>query len=71
MVFGVIVGLLALYALVAYIRRKVVKPNYIDQTVRITGASSGIGEYLAYEFNKCGANIIISARNEAELKRVK
>jgi NADPH:quinone reductase-like Zn-dependent oxidoreductase len=38
-----IAGLFALYALVAYIRRKIVKPNYLSQTVWVTGASSGIG----------------------------
>lgn len=38
-----IAGLFALYGLVAYIRRKVVKPNYLNQTVWVTGASSGIG----------------------------
>ena len=43
-----IVLLFLFYALVAYIRRKIVKPNYINKTVWITGASSGIGEYLAY-----------------------
>lgn len=38
-----IAGLLTLYALVAFIRRKIVKPNYLNQTVWVTGASSGIG----------------------------
>jgi len=51
------------YALIAYIRRKYVKPNYKGQTVWITGASSGIGEYLAYEFNRYEADLVISARN--------
>jgi len=59
------------YALLAYIRRKITKPDYKGQTVWITGASSGIGEYLAYEFNRCGAYVILSARNTTELKRVK
>lgn len=36
----------------------------------ITGASSGIGEALVYELVKGGARVIISARREAELKRV-
>lgn len=58
-----IVSLLILYALVAFIRRKYVKPNYINKLVWITGASSGIGEYMAYEFNRHGAYVILSARN--------
>ncbi len=39
--------------------------------VWITGASSGIGEALAKAFAEQGANLILSARNEAELYRVK
>lgn len=41
------------------------------KVVWITGASSGIGEALAYEFNKKGTNVILSARREEELRRVK
>ncbi len=37
----------------------------------ITGASSGIGEASAKKFNKEGYRVIISARKEAELHRVK
>lgn len=42
-----------------------------DKIVWITGASSGIGEALVYEFNKAGAKLIISSRNRDELFRVK
>ncbi len=41
------------------------------QTIWITGASSGIGEALTYAYHQLGAKIIISARNEVELLRVK
>ena len=68
--FDFIIFLLTVYALVAYIRRKFVKVDYNGQIVWITGASSGIGEYLAYEFNRRGARLIISARNVQELQRV-
>jgi dehydrogenase/reductase SDR family member 7B len=37
----------------------------------ITGASSGIGEAAAKKFSKQGFQVIISARNEVELDRVK
>ncbi|XP_053191646.1 dehydrogenase/reductase SDR family member 7 [Scomber japonicus] len=39
--------------------------------VWITGASSGIGEELAYQMAKCGSYLILSARREDELNRVK
>ncbi|XP_030574382.1 dehydrogenase/reductase SDR family member 7 [Archocentrus centrarchus] len=39
--------------------------------VWITGASSGIGEELAYQLAKCGSRLILSARRENELNRVK
>lgn len=42
-----------------------------DQTIWITGASSGVGEGLARVCHQEGANIIISARRENELERVK
>lgn len=71
MIIATLVGVLVVYALVAYIRRKIAKPDYKGKTVWITGASSGIGEYLAYEFNKHGAKVILTARNQNELQRVK
>jgi short-subunit dehydrogenase len=42
-----------------------------NKTIWITGASSGVGEGMATVFHGEGAEIIISARREAELERVK
>ncbi|XP_078090337.1 dehydrogenase/reductase SDR family member 7 isoform X2 [Mustelus asterias] len=41
------------------------------KVIWITGASSGIGEELAYQLAKLGASLVLSARREAELQRVK
>lgn len=40
------------------------------KTVVITGASSGIGKALAYEFAACGANIVMGARHEDKLVEI-
>jgi short-subunit dehydrogenase len=40
-------------------------------TVLITGASSGIGEALAYEFSSNNYNLVLVGRNRAALEKVK
>lgn len=45
--------------------------NFSNKVVWITGASSGIGEALCYEFAKLNCKLIISARRLNELERVK
>lgn len=42
-----------------------------NKVVWITGASSGIGEALAVAFSRQGACIVLSARRETELERVR
>lgn len=44
--------------------------RFANQVVWITGASSGIGEALAYAFSREGAKVILSARRKDALERV-
>lgn len=53
------------------LKGKVKPQTFQDKVVWITGASRGIGEVLAKQLATLGAKIIISARNESELERVK
>lgn len=48
------------------------KPNFKGKTVLITGGSSGIGEQLTKRVIELGAaSVIIAARNQKELERVR
>ena len=38
--------------------------------VLITGASSGIGEQLAYQYARLGAHVVVTARREPHLQKV-
>lgn len=45
--------------------------KFTNKVVWITGASSGIGEALAYAFSAAGARLLLSSRRTEELERVK
>ncbi|XWS65212.1 hypothetical protein CRYUN_Cryun05aG0073000 [Craigia yunnanensis] len=52
-------------------KRHVKREEIEDKVVWITGASRGIGEILAKQLATLGAKLILSARNETELERVR
>ncbi|XP_059315881.1 11-beta-hydroxysteroid dehydrogenase A-like [Lycium ferocissimum] len=71
--------LLALFAIflffstirvVLFLYRIVVSENMKGKVVLITGASSGIGEELAYEYARRGSSLAIVARREKQLQKV-
>jgi NADP-dependent 3-hydroxy acid dehydrogenase YdfG len=53
------------------IKRKITKVDFSGKTVWITGAASGIGEQMAYEFSRVGASLILSDLGLDGLKKVK
>ncbi|MBN2215475.1 MAG: SDR family oxidoreductase [Bacteroidales bacterium] len=44
--------------------------NFKGRTVWITGASSGIGEALAWELGRLGSDLVLSSRNTEKLNRL-
>ncbi|CAN0906011.1 11-beta-hydroxysteroid dehydrogenase-like 6 [Linum grandiflorum] len=68
--FGFINHVYSVYTRVESILRTVFKEDVRGKVVLITGASSGIGEHLAYEYAKKGACLALVARREDQLRRV-
>nr|XP_009778660.1 PREDICTED: 11-beta-hydroxysteroid dehydrogenase 1B-like isoform X2 [Nicotiana sylvestris]XP_016503681.1 PREDICTED: 11-beta-hydroxysteroid dehydrogenase 1B-like isoform X2 [Nicotiana tabacum] len=66
----VIFPFFCIFRIVLFLYRLVVSENMKGKVVLITGASSGIGEELAYEYARRGSSIVIVARREEQLRKV-
>ncbi|MCD7454504.1 Polycomb protein sop-2 [Datura stramonium] len=53
-----------------FLAAEIFSENVAGKVVIITGASSGIGEYLAYEYARRGACLAIAARRQKSLREV-
>ncbi|PHT59583.1 11-beta-hydroxysteroid dehydrogenase-like 6 [Capsicum baccatum] len=53
-----------------FIYRSIFTENVAGKVIVITGASSGIGEHLAYEYAKKGARLVLAARRHKSLEQV-
>ncbi|KAJ8313424.1 hypothetical protein KUTeg_009052 [Tegillarca granosa] len=65
-ILAMVVGVLIGYWLIDDFNPDVIK----GKRIVITGASTGIGEQMAYHFAKMGANILVTARREHALQQV-
>lgn len=66
---GIVIALVAV--LIAWYTRENFDPETLrGKKVVICGASTGIGEELAYQYAKLGAQLLLVARREEELKKV-
>lgn len=67
---SVVLPPLALMRMLFWSYHLIFRENMRGKTVLITGASSGIGEQMAYRYAKKGANLVLVARRENRLKAV-
>jgi len=67
---SVVLPPLALMRMLSWSYHLIFRENMRGKTVLITGASSGIGEQMAYCYAKKGANLMLVARREERLKAV-
>ncbi|XP_010536607.1 PREDICTED: 11-beta-hydroxysteroid dehydrogenase-like 4A [Tarenaya hassleriana] len=62
--------LLILFKLLHLVRRYFNAENVAGKVILVTGASSGIGEHIAYEYARRGARLALVARREDRLRAV-
>lgn len=72
---GTFIKVLIASIFIAYIAVKWTGPSFDPESLRgarvlVTGASSGIGEQMAYHYARFGAQIVITARREKLLQKV-
>ncbi|XP_012736367.2 hydroxysteroid 11-beta-dehydrogenase 1-like protein [Fundulus heteroclitus] len=72
---GTFVKILIASVLVAYFAMKWTGPSFDPESLKgarvlVTGASTGIGEQMAYHYARFGAQIVITARREKVLQQV-
>ncbi|XP_049779111.1 dehydrogenase/reductase SDR family protein 7-like isoform X2 [Schistocerca cancellata] len=60
-----------IFAAYKSLQRRRLKYRLKEKVVLITGASSGLGEALAHAFYRAGCRVVLAARREDELGRVK
>ncbi|XP_019369016.1 PREDICTED: hydroxysteroid 11-beta-dehydrogenase 1-like protein [Gavialis gangeticus] len=59
------------HRVLAFFWRDTFNPETISSArVLLTGASTGIGEQMAYHYSRSGAEIVLTARREAVLQKV-
>ncbi|KAI3869044.1 hypothetical protein MKW92_045628 [Papaver armeniacum] len=66
----VLIPLTLIYNLFSFVRRSFSFEDLSGKVVLITGASSGIGEFLAYAYANKGARLVLVARRENRLREV-
>ncbi len=72
MFFTILIILFVAYHAYHYYKWRKSVPNFANQTIFITGGSSGIGETLTKKLVELGARkVIIASRNIKEMERVK
>ncbi|XP_021908862.1 11-beta-hydroxysteroid dehydrogenase-like 2 [Carica papaya] len=58
------------FTFLSYLKRSIFTEDVAGKTVLITGASSGIGEHIAYEYARRGARLALVARRKDQLEAV-